>query len=109
MLQALQVVIAALVIAFSAWLSKKSPQMAGLLVALPIASMLVLPFSYWQHRDPALAIKLAQEIFLAIPVSLMFFFPFALANRLGLTFWKAYASGITLLLLAFFLVKWSRG
>lgn len=109
MLQVLQVLISALVIAFSAWLSKKSPQMAGLLVALPLASMLVLPFSYWQHHDAEASVKLAQEIFVAIPVSLMFFVPFALANRLGLTFWRAYGAGIGLLLLAFFLVKWWRG
>ena len=108
MLQFAQVLISACVIALAAWLSKRYPQMAGLLVALPLASMLVLPFSYWQHEDAKASVKFAQEIFMAIPVSLMFFVPFAFADRFGLTFWRAYIAGCLLLLTTFFLVRWWR-
>lgn len=105
MLQVFQTVLAALLITFSAWLSKKNPQSAGLLIAMPISSMLVLPFSYWQHGDGGTSVKLAQEILWAIPVSVTFFIPFALAHRFGLSFGQAYGLGVMFLVASYFVMK----
>jgi hypothetical protein len=90
---ALHVAISALVIAFVAWLSGRFPVTAGFLVALPLATMLVLPLSYLQHGSQEASVLLARSIFVAIPISLAFFLPFLLSGRLGLSFWQAYALG----------------
>lgn len=105
MIQVFQVALAALIITTSAWLSKKYPQWAGLLIALPISSMLVLPFAYWQHGDGEASVKFAQEILKAIPVSITFFIPFALAERFSLSFPQAYGVGTALLVGSFFLSR----
>lgn len=101
MTQVFQIIFSSFLLTFSAWLSKKNPEAAGFLIALPLATMIVLPFSYWTHGDTKNSIELAQEILRAIPISLLFFVPFALANRFSLNFWQAYAAGVTLLILSF--------
>jgi hypothetical protein len=87
------VVVSAIVIGFASWLSGRMPSVAGFVVALPLATMLVLPLSFREHGSADSSIVLAQSIFVAVPISLTFFVPFLLANRLGLTFWQAYALG----------------
>jgi hypothetical protein len=97
----INVLVAALAISLSSWLSGRSPGLAGFLVALPLASLLVLPMSYFEHGDPEAAVALARSIFVAIPVSLLFFLPFLFAGRLGLSFWQAYGLGVVALPLGF--------
>ncbi|MGH7309239.1 MAG: hypothetical protein ACREK6_11145 [Candidatus Rokuibacteriota bacterium] len=46
------VVLSALVVGGAAWLSGRFPRAAGFLVALPLATMLVLPMAHLQHKDP---------------------------------------------------------
>jgi len=101
MIFALNVLISALVISFASWLSGRLPAMAGFFVALPLATMLVLPLSYHEHGDAESSMLLARIIFVAIPISLTFFLPFLLSERLGIGFWQAYALGCAALPLAF--------
>lgn len=96
-------VVSALVISLASWLAKRLPALAGFIVALPLASMLVLPLSFHQHGDAGASMLLAKSIFLAIPVSLMFFLPFLVSDRFGLSFWQAYALGCGALVVGFFL------
>jgi uncharacterized membrane protein YczE len=96
-----KIVIAALVIATTSSLARKSPGLAGFLMALPIASMLALPFSMVEHRDPAASVAFAKSILFAVPLSLLFFVPFLLAERLGLGFWACYGSGCALVPVAY--------
>ena len=77
---------AALIIAFCSWLSKQKPELAGFLIALPITSLIVLAFSYAEHRDPKASVAFAQSIFVGIPVSLLFFLPFLFAEKLKIGF-----------------------
>jgi hypothetical protein len=95
------VLVSSVVISVAAWLSRRFPVAAGFLVALPLASMLVLPLSYFEHGSQQTTIDLARSIFIAIPVSLAFFIPFLLAERLSLSFWQAYALGCAVLPLGF--------
>lgn len=90
---AFNLLVSALVISTASWLSRRVPAAAGFLVAMPVASLLVLPLSYREHGDAASSILLAKSIFIAIPVSLTFFLPFLFAGRLGLSFWQAYGLG----------------
>ena len=70
-------------------------------MALPLATLLVLPMSFREHGDPRVAIDLARSIFVAVPVSLGFFVPFLLTERLGLGFWQAYGLGCLALPIGF--------
>lgn len=93
-----KIAISACVIAFSAWLSGKKPELAGFIIALPLATLLVLPFSYLEHQDPAASVRFAKSILAAVPLSLLFFVPFLLAERLAWNFWALYAGGLALLI-----------
>jgi len=97
----LNVAISAFVIGFAAWLAGRAPALAGFIVAMPLASILVLPLAEIQHGDPARTLTMARNIFAAIPVSLTFFLPFLVAERVGLGFWQAYALGCVMLPLAY--------
>ena len=97
----LNVVVSALVISLASWLAGRMPGQAGFFVALPIASMLVLPLSYLEHGDAQNSFLLAKSIFIAVPVSLCFFLPFLFVDRMGFHFWSAYAMGCALLPLGY--------
>ncbi len=103
---ALKMVIAAGVIAFSSWLSGKKPELAGFIVALPLASLLALAFSYAEHRDSAASIAFAKSILIGVPVSYLFFLPFFLADRAGYGFLVSYVSGLILLVAGFFIHRY---
>jgi hypothetical protein len=98
---ALNVLVSAVVISFASWLSGRLPSTAGFIVALPLATMLVLPLSLREHGSAETSILLAKSIFVAIPVSLVFFLPFLLSHRFSLSFWQAYALGCLALPVAF--------
>ncbi len=100
---ALNVLVSALVIGFASWLSGRLPALAGFFVALPLATMLVLPLSFREHGSEESTLLLARSIFVAIPISLTFFLPFLLAERWSLGFWQAYAMGCAALPLGFLL------
>jgi len=97
----LNIIISACVIAFAAWLSGRLPGIAGFIVALPLATMLLLPMSQLQHGESENTILLAKSIFAAVPITLVFFVPFLLSGRLGLSFWQAYGLGCLALILGY--------
>lgn len=99
---AVKIAISACVIAFASWLSNKKPDLAGFIIALPLGTMLVLAFSFAEYRDPASSIRFAKSIFVAVPISLLFFVPFLIADKLPLGFWGLYAAGIALIALGYF-------
>ena len=98
---ALNVLVSAIVISFASWLSGRAPGLAGFMVALPLATLLVLPLSYAEHGSLETTLTLARSIFVAIPVSLCFFLPFLAAERFQLSFWTAYTLGCAALPVAF--------
>jgi len=95
MLIVLNTLVSALIIGVAAWLSRRYPVAAGFLIALPVATMLVLPLAYLQHRDPGNAFQMARSILVALPITLLFFVPFLMRDRFS--FWGAYALGCALL------------
>jgi hypothetical protein len=98
-----KIAISSCLIAFSSWLAGKRPELAGFIIALPVNTMLVLALSYGQYHDPASAVKFARGIFAAIPLSLMFFIPFLLAERLPVGFWGLYGLGFACLVAGYFI------
>jgi len=101
MLIVLNTLVSALVIGVAAWLSRRYPSSAGFLIALPLATMLVLPLAYLQHRDLGSAFQMARSILVALPITVLFFVPFLMRDRFS--FWGAYALGCALLPVGYFL------
>lgn len=101
MLFMLKIVISATFISLASWLSAKRPDLAGFIIALPIASLLALAFSHLEHRDAATSITFAKSILLAVPASYLFFVPFFLAERFSLGFWTCYGAGLALLAIGY--------
>lgn len=93
------------IIAFASWLSGKRPDLAGFIIALPLMTLLVLPFSMAEYQDPEKSVRFAQSIFMAVPLSMLFFVPFLLAARLNWGFWPLYGTGVALLVAGFFAHK----
>lgn len=100
MLVVLNTLISAVVIGLVAWISRRYPVTAGFIIALPLATMLVLPLAYLQHRDAGSVFDMARSILVALPITLLFFIPFLMRDRLS--FWGAYAIGCALLPLGYF-------
>ena len=100
------VALSALVIGVAAWLSGRFPRAAGFLVALPLATMLVLPMAYLQHRDIEKTVAFATSILVAVPVVMLFLVPLMVAARYGLPFWLAYCLASGWLIPAFFLHRY---
>lgn len=96
------ILLAATSVALASWLSRRFPIVAGFIVALPLNTLMVLPLSYVQHGDAGNTMLLAKSIFIAVPVTLVFFLPFLFAERLGLSFWQAYALACATLCVGFF-------
>ena len=97
----LNTLVSAVIIGVAAWISKRYPVTAGFIVALPVATMLVLPLAYLQHRDAGSVFDMARSILIALPITLLFFIPFLLRDRLS--FWSAYGIGCALLPLGYFI------
>lgn len=95
--------IASAIITLSSWLAGKRPDLAGFIIALPVASLIALAFSFAEHRDAEASITFAKSILIGVPVSWLFFAPFFLAERLNLGFVTCYVAGLILLTGGFFL------
>jgi hypothetical protein len=106
MLFFLKVLLAAIVIAFASWLSGKKPELSGFIIALPLASLIALVFSYLEHKNPETSITFAKSILVGVPISYLFFLPFFFAKSLGMNFWFIYAIGVILLVIGFVLHRY---
>mgnify|MGYP007051390666 CR=1 FL=1 len=96
-------VVAAILISFVSWLSGKRIGLAGFLTALPLTTLLALAFSHLEWGDSKQSVEYAKSVFVAIPVSLLFFIPFLLSQKLNLNFWTCYSIGIGFLGVGYFI------
>ena len=101
-----KVLLAALVIAFASWLSGKKPELSGFIIALPIASIIAIAFSYLEHKNSENTIIFAKSILIGVPVSYLFFVPFFFAKNLNMNFWLIYGLGFLLLVIGYFVHKY---
>ena len=85
-----KVILAALIIAFSSWLSGIYPKLAGFIIALPIVSLIAILFSYYEYKDVDRTVTFTKSILVAIPVSYLFFLPFFFKKTLGMKFFFFY-------------------
>ena len=101
-----KVLLAAFVIAFASWLSGKKPELSGFIIALPIASIIAIAFSYLEHKNTENTVIFAKSILVGVPVSYLFFLPFFFAKNFNMNFWLVYGLGIILLLIGYFIHKY---
>lgn len=98
-----KVMVASLLISTASWLSSKKPELAGFLISLPLTSIIALIFSYGEFQDQEKSIIFAKSIFVGVPVSLLFFAPFLVANKFDFGFLTCLTLGIALLVAGYFL------
>jgi len=101
-----KVLLSALVIAFASWLSGKKPELSGFIIALPIASIIAIAFSYLEHKNTENSVIFAKSILVGVPISYLFFVPFFFAKSLNMNFWLIYGSGLILLIIGYFLHRY---
>ena len=101
----IKILIAATLISFASWLSGQYPKLAGFIIALPIASLIAIIFSYYEHQDVEKTITFTKSILIAVPISYLFFLPFFFANSLNMNFWLIYFLGIFCLIVGYFFHK----
>jgi len=104
-IQFLNWVFSATIIAFCAWLAGKKPVLSGFIVALPLTTLIVLPLTQLEWKSTQDSVAFAKSIFLGIPVSLLFFIPFFFSDRLK-NFWWMYGLGLLFLVAGFFAHQW---
>lgn len=92
-----KIILAAVLISFVSWLSGKKTGLAGFITALPLTTLLALAFSHLEWGNSEQSVEYAKSVFVAIPVSLLFFIPFLMAQKFNLGFWTCYSSGVVLL------------
>ena len=91
------------IIAFAAWLAQKYPEMAGFIVALPLASIIALSISQIQTQNNDNTIIFAKSILVGVPVSYLFFIPFFSSYVTKYGFWITLLAGLALLVIGFFI------
>lgn len=96
-----KVITASILISFVSWLSGKQTSLAGFLTALPLTTLLALAFSHLEWGNSDQSVEYAKSVFIAVPLSLLFFVPFLFAKKIQLNFWSCYAIGIGLLFVGY--------
>ncbi len=100
-----KVLLAAIIISFASWLSGKKPELSGFIIALPIASIIAIAFSYLEHKNTENTVIFAKSILVGVPVSYLFFLPFFFVKSLNMNFWMIYTLGILFLIIGYFIHK----
>src|SRR2546426_8902686 len=102
----LNIGLSALIISTALWVAKSTPVLGGFIVSLPLSTLITLALSKLQEDNPGNTFLLARSIFVAVPLTLLFFIPFLLADRWKLSFWACYFIGFGLLLVSYGLHRW---
>jgi hypothetical protein len=89
-------VIAGLVIIGVSALANRSPRLGAFLLTLPLVSILAFIATWSREHELARIARLARETLVLVPLGLPFFVPLAFADRIGLSFWPAFAAGVLL-------------
>ncbi len=92
-----KVAVSALVIVAATEVAKRSPFWGALLIALPLTSVLAMSWLYAETRDNALLTQFARDVFVLVPVSLVFFLPFWLEKKTQFGFIVNMLLGLVLL------------
>lgn len=95
----------ALVIGIATEVAKRNPFWGAVIIALPLTSILAMGWLYADTRDNALLTQFARDIFVIVPVSLVFFVPFLAERKTGLGFIANMLLGLALLAVSVWLLR----
>jgi len=95
-LNVVKVFVSAIILVTVSEVSQRTPRLGGLLLSLPLVSILAFLLAWTRYHDLPSISRLARETLILVPLGLPFFVPLAFAERLGLDFWPAFGSGIGL-------------
>lgn len=98
-----KILLSGIVIAFASWLAGRKPILAGFMMALPLASMLGILFSYLEYRDMNKINQFAVSILVSVPLSLSFFIPFVLNKYFKFSFPVTYFLAVGCIFFAYLL------
>ncbi len=86
-------------------ISRRFPRWGAVLLMLPLVNMLAFIMSWTNYHDLPAVSRLARETLILVPLTLLFFVPFAFAEQWGLRFWPAFMLGLsaTLLVIGFWI------
>lgn len=96
-------ILSATLISTALFIARTNPVLGGFIISLPLSSLITLAVSKIQSNNPGDTFALAKSIFVGVPFSLVFFVPFLFADKYKINFWAAYAAGIVLLVIGYFI------
>jgi hypothetical protein len=76
--------------------ARRYPRVADVILAVPLVVFAVYAVMYLRTPDLAPISRMARQMLILVPLGLTFFVPLAFADRLHLTFWPAFAIGLSL-------------
>jgi hypothetical protein len=100
-----KLLVSATLIAIATEVAKRLPFWGAVIIALPLTSILAISWLYLDTRDNALVTRFAKDIFVIVPVSLVFFLPFWLEKKTQFGFVINMLLGLALLALAVWLLR----
>jgi len=89
-------VVAGFVVVAVSEVARRYPRVADVILAVPLVVFAVYALMYLRTPDLAPITRMARQMLILVPLSLTFFLPVAFAERLHLTFWPAFATGLAL-------------
>jgi hypothetical protein len=99
-------ILSASLISVTLWIAKTNSILGGFVLSLPLSTLIVLALSKVQGQDVGNTFMLSKSIFVGVPLTLVFFIPFLLADKFKISFWTSYGMGVAFLLLSFFAHRW---
>ncbi|MGC1275885.1 MAG: hypothetical protein WBC44_19440 [Planctomycetaceae bacterium] len=102
----LRAFLAAAVVVAVAEVSHRFSRLGALLLTLPVVSIIAFVATWTKDADLPAISRLARETLILVPLGLPFFIPLAFADRLGLSFWPAFAAELMLASVAIGLWFW---
>lgn len=100
-----KVLVSAVMIGAATEVAKRHPFWGAVIIALPLTSILAMSWLYAETRDNLLLTQFAKDIFVIVPVSLVFFLPFLLEKKTSLGFIANMLVGLALLAVAVGLLR----
>jgi hypothetical protein len=89
-------VIAGFIVVAVSEVARRYPRVADVILAVPLVVFAVYALMYLRTGDLAPIARMARQMLILVPLGLTFFVPVAFAERLHLTFWPAFATGLAL-------------
>jgi hypothetical protein len=82
-----KIILTSLVVVGASELSKQRSFWSGIIVSLPLTSLLTFIWIYLESGDNQRVAEISQSVLILVPISLVFFLPFTFQSRTLFSFW----------------------